>query len=223
MRCVFLILATAVCAFAADLPASVCDVTVNGAKGGGVVLDTAAIQKAIDACAAGGGGVVWFPTGNFLSGTIVLKSNVTLHLSPGATLWGSKKIEDYNPNHLIYAKDAENIAIEGGGVIDGNGLSYFDTNSQFSPEQWFLFKYNSKERPSPLIELVTCHNVRVQDLSLRNSRGGPSTRWGPTASRSMPSPSSIIGKGRAPTALTWIPAGMCRFRIPTSRRATIAS
>ena len=171
MRCVLLILATAVWTFAADLPASVCDVTAHGAKGDGVVLDTGAIQKAIDACSAGGGGVVWFPAGNFLSGTIVLKSNITLHLSPGATLWGSKKIEDYKPLHLIYAKDAENIALEGGGVINGNGLSYFDTNSQFSPEQWFLFKYNSKERPSPLIELVTCHNVRIQDLSIRNSPG----------------------------------------------------
>jgi polygalacturonase len=171
MKYVLLIMATAACALAADLPGSVCDVTANGAKGDGVVLDTAAIQKAIDTCAAAGGGVVWFPSGNFLSGTIVLKNNITLHISPGATLWGSKRIEDYNPYHLIYAKDAENIAIEGGGVINGNGLSYFDTNSQFSPEQWFLFKYNSKERPSPLIELVTCHNVRVEDLSIRNSPG----------------------------------------------------
>ena len=171
MKYVFLMMATAACALAAGLPGSVCDVTVNGAKGDGVVLDTAAIQKAIDTCAAAGGGVVWFPSGNFLSGTIVLKNNITLHISPGATLWGSKRIEDYNPYHLIYAKDAENIAIEGGGVINGNGLSYFDTNSQFSPEQWFLFKRNSKERPSPLIELVTCHNVRVEDLSIRNSPG----------------------------------------------------
>ena len=171
MRCVLLMLAMAVWTFAADLPGSVCDVTVHGAKGDGVQLDTAAIQKAIDACAAGGGGVVWFPAGNFLSGTIVLKSNIALHLSPGATLWGSKRIEDYSPYHLIYAKDAENIALEGGGTINGNGLAYFDTNSQFSPEQWFLFKYNSKERPSPLIELVNCHTVRIQDLSIRNSPG----------------------------------------------------
>ena len=106
MRCVFLILTTAVWTFAAGLPVSVCDVTAHGAKGDGVVLDTGAIQKAIDACSGGGGGVVWFPAGNYLSGTIVLKSNITLHLSPGATLWGSKRIEEYNPYHLIYAKDA---------------------------------------------------------------------------------------------------------------------
>jgi hypothetical protein len=171
MKYILLTLATAAWTFAADLPASVCDVTAHGAKGDGVVLDTSAIQKAIDACSAGGGGAVWFPNGNYLSGTIVLKSNITLHLSPGATLWGSKKIEDYKPLHLIYAKDAENIALEGGGTINGNGLSYFDTNSQFSPEQWFLFKYNSKERPSPMVELVTCHNVRIQDLTFLNSPG----------------------------------------------------
>ena len=55
-------------------------------------MDTAAIQKAIDAANAAGGGVVHFPAGQFLSGTITLKSNVTLYLSPGAVLLGSQRI-----------------------------------------------------------------------------------------------------------------------------------
>jgi polygalacturonase len=76
-------------ATAAELPRSVFDVTSHGAKGDGRANDAPAIQKAIDACARSGGGTVYFPTGNYLSGTIVLKSNVTLHLSPGATLWGA--------------------------------------------------------------------------------------------------------------------------------------
>ncbi len=108
-----------VCALAIDLQAalpagSVFDVRGQGALGDGASNDAVAIQKAIDACHEAGGGIVWFPAGNYLSGTLVLKSNVTVSLSPGATLWGSKRIEDFEPHHLIYARDAENIAIEGG-------------------------------------------------------------------------------------------------------------
>ena len=61
-----------------------------GAIGTGQSLDTAAIQKAIDAAASSGGGIVYFPAGRFLSGTIFLKSNITLYLSPGAVLLGSR-------------------------------------------------------------------------------------------------------------------------------------
>ena len=107
------------CTWAADLPTSVCDVMRHGAKADGTTNDAPAIQKAIDSCAASGG-MVFFPAGNYLSGTIVLKSNVTLRLSEGATLWASKRPEDFKPLHLIYAKDAENITLEGDGTINGN-------------------------------------------------------------------------------------------------------
>ncbi|MEK7405560.1 MAG: glycosyl hydrolase family 28 protein [Acidobacteriota bacterium] len=131
-----------------------------GARADGAANDAAAIQKAIDACARSGGGVVQLPAGNYVSGTLVLKTNVTLHLAPGATLWGSKKIDDYDPPHLIYAREAENIALEGGGTINGNGEAYWD--SSFRPHE---------RRPSPLIEFVKCRNVRIQDLSIRNAPG----------------------------------------------------
>src|SRR5579859_5194780 len=67
--------------FAADRPRPVFGVASYGTKGDGKTNDGAAIQKAIDACAKAGGGTVNLPSGNFLTGTIVLKSNVTLHLS----------------------------------------------------------------------------------------------------------------------------------------------
>jgi hypothetical protein len=146
----------------AALPVSLFDVTAHGAKGDGKTLDSAAIQKAIDACHRAGGGVVYFPRGDFLSGTFVLKSNVTLHLSPGATLWGSRHIEDYGPLHLIYARGAENIAIEGSGTINGNGDAF-----------WYPGFKPREKRPSPLIELVECKDVRIENVRIRNTPG-----WG---------------------------------------------
>jgi len=103
-----------------------------GAIGDGVAMETRAVQKTIDACHAAGGGVVWVPAGDFQTGTIILKSNVTLSLDYGATLLGSQNLTDYptdglddpregGPRCLIYAKDASNITIEGLGVIDGRG------------------------------------------------------------------------------------------------------
>lgn len=138
------------------------DVMAHGAKGDGQTLDTAAIQKTIDACHKAGGGVVSFPNGNFLSGTIELKSNVSLRLSPGATLCGSRKIKDYARPHLIYARGAENIAIEGGGTINGNGDAFWDGD----------FKPRSK-RPSPAIELVESKDIRIENVRIRNTAG-----WG---------------------------------------------
>jgi hypothetical protein len=147
---------------AADLPHSAFDVTSYGAKGDGQTNDTAAIQKAIDACTQAGGGVVYLPAGNFLTGTIFLKNNVTLHLCAGATLWGSRNIADYSTNHLIFAQDAENIAIEGDGTINGNGDAFWD--ARFRPKE---------PRPSPLIELIGCRNVHIRDVRIRNQPG-----WG---------------------------------------------
>src|SRR6202020_3395896 len=66
-----------------------------GARGDGHTLNTIALQKAIDQAAAVGGGVVAIPPGDFLTGGLVLRSHVTLHLEPGAILRGSQRVEDY--------------------------------------------------------------------------------------------------------------------------------
>ncbi len=146
----------------AEVPTSLLNVTSQGAKGDGRTNDAPAIQKAIDTCARSGGGTVYFPAGNYLSGTITLKSNVTLHLSAGATIWGSRNIGDYKPLNLIYAEDAVNITIEGEGTINGNGDAYWEPNFKAKPE-----------RPSPLIELVRCRNIRIRDVHILNTPG-----WG---------------------------------------------
>ena len=106
-----------------------------GAKPDGKTLGTVAIQKAIDACAAAGGGTVRFPKGTFLSGALRLKSRVTLLLDAGATLLGSRNREDYygpasdadgrktggRPvfRNLIQGEGLHDIAIRGRGTIDG--------------------------------------------------------------------------------------------------------
>ncbi|HKB90201.1 MAG TPA: glycoside hydrolase family 28 protein, partial [Opitutaceae bacterium] len=139
---------------AAD-PSGVFDIKAFGAVGDRKTLDTAAIQKAIDACGQAGGGKVYFPSGGFLSGTIFLRSNVTLYLSPGATLLGSTQISDYSPKHLIYATDVDNVAIEGGGTIDGQGDSFLDKDLKPLP------------RPSPLLEFLDSRRIRIEDVTIR--------------------------------------------------------
>ncbi|MBI4975835.1 MAG: hypothetical protein HZC28_00040 [Spirochaetes bacterium] len=103
--------------------------TAYGAKGDGDTKDTAAIQKAVDACADAGDGEVFFPKGVFLSGSIILKSGVTLFISPDAVMRGSTNIADYTKGALINAEDVEKTGIEGGGDIflprQRNSLPYF--------------------------------------------------------------------------------------------------
>ncbi|HZZ29461.1 MAG TPA: glycosyl hydrolase family 28 protein [Pirellulales bacterium] len=108
-----------------------------GAKGDGTTLDTKAVQAAIDACAEDRGGVVLVPAGAFLIAPIELKSNVTLHIAAGGKLLATTDPALYHPvrgipingDHtmgdgnvgLLFAAEAENITIEGPGVIDGQG------------------------------------------------------------------------------------------------------
>jgi polygalacturonase len=121
-----------------------------GAKGAGATLSTTAIQKAIDAAAASGGTATLKP-GTYLTGSLFLKSNVTLDIPEGVTLIGSQKLEDYPqlptriagiemtwPAALINTRDQHNITITGKGVIDGDGpiwwKSYWDLRAQYEPK-----------------------------------------------------------------------------------------
>src|ERR1017187_2632135 len=106
----------------------VCNVRDFKAVGDGRAKDTGAIQKAIDAASAAGGGTVFVPNGVYLCGTIQLRDNVTLHLAEGATLLGSTEEADYQdvsvgglnkvPVALVLAHKARNIAITGRGKIN---------------------------------------------------------------------------------------------------------
>ena len=102
--------------------AGIFNVLEYGALGDGTNNDTAAIQRAVDACVAGGGGQVLLPGGKkFLAGAIMLGSNVDFHLARGAVLKGSPRWQDYGEaGALLFAKDATNLTISGDGMLDGN-------------------------------------------------------------------------------------------------------
>jgi polygalacturonase len=151
----------------APAPSGSTDVREAGAAGDGKRLDTAALQSAIDACARGGGGTVRFPAGRYLTGTLVLRSRVTLHLEAGAVLLGSRDLADYlqkapkmrsytdnyTEKSLIYAEDVEQVAIEGRGTIDGQGAA---------------FEGPYKLRPY-LMRFIECRRVAVEGVTLLDS------------------------------------------------------
>ena len=116
-----------------------CIANDHGAKSDGETNSTLAIQKAIDACARSGGGVVSFQEGRYVTGALFLKSNVHLRIDAGVTLLGSQDDKDYPtlptrvagiemawPAALINVNDQKNVRISGGGTIDGRGEKWWD-------------------------------------------------------------------------------------------------
>ena len=148
-----------------------------GAVGDGRAKDSPAVQRAIDACTAAGGGIVYLGPGTYLCGTVVLKSNVTLYLEAGATLQGSGDIADYEPKHLIFATGAQNVGIAGPGKIDGGGPAFWvHVDRPAVPEEkiWsdaVHLDWTRKKFPSPMVEFENCTDVRISDLFLTNSPG----------------------------------------------------
>ena len=148
-----------------------------GAKGDGHTLDTAAVQAAIDACAGDRGGVVLIPAGDFVVGTVELKSNVTLRVAAAGRLLGSGKPGDFSAGKgvppgngnvvMLYAVEAENLAIEGPGTIDGQGqLFYTGKGDNTGPGGNSAQGY--RERPHLGI-FYRCRNLLVRDVFLTRS------------------------------------------------------
>lgn len=155
-----------------------------GAKGDGVTLDSPAINAAIDSAVANGGGQVFLPAGIYLSGSIHLKSNIDLHLSPGCIILaapeglgaydesesfgGFPEYQDgghtYFHNSLIWAEDQTNISITGSGMIDGKGLTTKDT------ERAGNLQGGSIGTGDKAIALKQCRQVTLRDFTV--FRGG---------------------------------------------------
>ena len=162
----------ALTAIATSLRAADYNIMDYGARNDTTMLSTQALQRAIDDCSRAGGGRVLVPTGQYKIGTIVLKSNVHLHLELGATLYGSTRLQDYRPMksdyvslrtqtstiQLIYADGVSNVIIDGFGTIDGRG-------------RWFKkLSWNDEGITRPhLLRFIQSSDITVRDITLRNS------------------------------------------------------
>ena len=155
------------------------DIKELGAVGDGRTLNTQIIQRAIDDCATAGGGEVRVPAGIFLTGTLHLKSHITLRLLPGSVLQGSSDPQDY-PDHdvsthqrfstithdgafvkvmksLIIADRAKDVSIVGEGAIRGAGEA-----------EAFQLGVNKEGKPGNLF-FIGCENVRLRDIRVLNA------------------------------------------------------
>ncbi len=138
--------------------------------------NASAIQKAIDAASANGGGRVTVPAGNFITGPLKLKSNVELHLSEYAVLMGSAHRLDFTENSMaiISAQGQQHVAVTGKGTINGQAhLLMADVFKQLrdgkiQDEQWLIKRPTEKNRPN-LIFFKNCKDVKVIGISLKDA------------------------------------------------------
>lgn len=190
-RFIFILCGLFLCA--GTIAATDYNVLQQGVVGDGKTLNTQSLQSAIDALHAKGGGQLYFPAGRYLTGSLQLKSNVTLYLEKEAVLLGSTSPYDYpgfstekelkvNNDHfdkaLIYAEGAENIGITGEGCIDGQGRELALTIDSLHHTGELVDKhYNTyRKRPNTRPKLLFMRNCRKVELRKTNFRSGAA--WG---------------------------------------------
>lgn len=156
-----------------------------GAVGDAKVNSTAAIQKAIDECSKAGGGVVRFEKGEYVTGSIFLKSNVRFRVDVGVTLLGSQDESQYPkiatrvagvempwPAALINVNDANNVEISGDGTIDGRGQlwwdKYWNLRREYEPKGLRWASDYDAER-ARLLVIWKSSDVTIENISLKRS------------------------------------------------------
>jgi hypothetical protein len=171
---------------------SVFNIVSYGAKGDGKTMNTEAIQRTIDACASGGGGMVLVPTGRFVTGPLFLKSHVQLVMLAGGVLAFTQELDKVAAiegrwegiDRTIYAslingKDLENVSITGEGTLDGQGQPWWEA---FRHDKELRRKLGLEEREPEnpagsklkwgrprMINLYDCKNVVIRGLHIQNS------------------------------------------------------
>jgi len=143
------------------IPRHTFDVTKYGGKGDGVTINTKAVQAAINAASASGGGTVNVPRGDFLCGPIQLASHINLLVAAGATL-RMLPLDSYpggtsDPADFISGKKLQDVAISGSGTIEGQG----------SP--WWPFASAKGAKRPIMISLSGCDRVLIENITLKNS------------------------------------------------------
>ena len=148
-----------------------------GIESNGTTLNTRSIQKAIDHIHENGGGRLVFYVGRFVTGSIYLKSNVTIHLEEGAILVGSLNPFDYDHNKywtaLIFAYDQTNIGITGKGVIDGRGYQVAQNILSMIHKGILTDNVSKNDRPNEGMRPQTiyfkgCKNITIQGVIIKN-------------------------------------------------------
>ena len=176
MKSIKIFLATAIMMVPLAVIARDYNASVFGVKSNGTALNTNSIQKGIDFISANGGGRLVFYVGRYLTGTIYLKSNVTIQLEEGAILVGSVNPLDYERNYnwtaLIFALDQKNIGITGKGVIDGQGFQVANNLVDLIHKGVISdpLKYdrpNEGIRPQN-IYFRRCRNIRIEGILLKD-------------------------------------------------------
>lgn len=163
------------------------NVTDFGAAGDGKTLCTDAVNNAIRSL-GDNGGVLYFPVGVYVCGTIFLESNITFFVDNEAVISGSMCIEDYRVEHagcieapsfygcLIYAEGKKNITITGGGKIIGNGGAFSGERPMLSRfvkcENIFLENICLQDSASWCNHFVLCKNVTVRKVKVFNKVNG---------------------------------------------------
>ncbi|AHF16110.1 glycosyl hydrolase family 28 protein [Niabella soli] len=138
----------------------------------GVTNNTRSIQKAIDFIHENGGGRLVFYVGRYVTGSILLKSNVILKLEEGAVLVGASSIYDYNDTAkikaLISADGQKNIGISGKGVIDGNGPALLENIAMLQKKGYAGQKDLAN---AALMAFTNCANIKIDSVNLWNGCG----------------------------------------------------
>ena len=176
----------ALCALPAQVRAAAFDAAAYGAKGDGTTVNTAAIQKAIDAAAKAGNGVVVFQPGVYLSGALFLKSRMELRLDEGVEIRGVRDLAAYPvmqtrvagiempwPSALINVYRQAHVKIGGKGTVDGDGKIWWDKywkmrREEYEPKGLRWASDYDCQRPR-LIQVYQSSDIEVRGLTLKRS------------------------------------------------------